>query len=254
LGSLGTIPDKYDVAISTACPALNNLVVDTVDQGQACIEYLRKQSVGRASFIVLDKLPQDGKAFAKIDTPENVPRLFDLVKPKDPRFAPAFFKGLGNTLVADTLEQANKIAYGGQKRWRVVTLAGQLIDTSGTMSGGGTKVAKGGMSSKLASDAVGPEVVKQYEKESAEIEKELEEFMEAKREYEKEMEGVLKKIPEVEMAIEKVELDISTAEKRMTEAEKRVKQLQCAQNLVYHIQITDILERAELKANPTPTT
>ena len=29
LGSLGTIPDKYDVAVSTACPALNNMVVDT---------------------------------------------------------------------------------------------------------------------------------------------------------------------------------------------------------------------------------
>ncbi|KAG2749141.1 Smc hinge domain-containing protein, partial [Suillus brevipes Sb2] len=43
LGSLGTIPDKYDIAVSTACGALNNMVVDTVAQGQACIEFLRKQ-------------------------------------------------------------------------------------------------------------------------------------------------------------------------------------------------------------------
>ena len=37
LSSLGTIPDKYDVAIFTACGALHNMVVDTVAQGQACI-------------------------------------------------------------------------------------------------------------------------------------------------------------------------------------------------------------------------
>jgi structural maintenance of chromosome 4 len=83
--------------------------------------------------------------------------------PKEPKFAPAFFKGVGNTLVADDLEQANRIAFGGQRRWRVVTLSGQLIDSSGTMSGGGNHVAKGGMSSKLASDADGSQTLKAYE-------------------------------------------------------------------------------------------
>ncbi|KDQ18233.1 hypothetical protein BOTBODRAFT_29575 [Botryobasidium botryosum FD-172 SS1] len=224
LGGLGTIPEKYDVAVSTACPALNNLVVDTVDQGQACIEYLRKQNVGRASFIVLDKLPTDNPALKKIDTPENVPRLFDLIKLKEPRFAPAFFKGLGNTLVADDLEQANRIAYG-QRRWRVVTLAGQLIDTSGTMSGGGTRVAKGGMSSKLASDAVPPEVLRQYEKETGDAEAELEKLVAERKVFQGELDAVNKKIPEVGIAVSKVELDIQTTAKRMAEAEKRVKEL-----------------------------
>lgn len=224
MGSLGTIADKYDVAISTACPALNNMVVDTVEQGQACIEYLRKQNIGRASFIVLDKLPANNPALGKIDTPENVPRLFDLIKLKEPRFAPAFFKGLGNTLVADNLEQANRIAYG-QRRWRVVTLAGQLIDTSGTMSGGGTKVARGGMSSKFASDAVSPDVLRQFEKEAVDAEKELETFLAEKKAFESELDALKQKTPQVDIAISKIELDIQTAAKRMTEAEKRVKEL-----------------------------
>jgi structural maintenance of chromosome 4 len=88
--------------VSTACGALNNPVVDTVDQGQSCIEYLRKQNVGRASFMVLEKLSSTG-TLEKIATPENVPMLFDLIKLK-PRFAPAFFKGVGNTLVAEDLD------------------------------------------------------------------------------------------------------------------------------------------------------
>ena len=49
--------------------------------------------------MVLEKL-SSANGLEKIATPENVPRLFDLIKPKEPKFAPAFFKGVGNTLVA----------------------------------------------------------------------------------------------------------------------------------------------------------
>lgn len=48
-----------------------------------------------------------------------------------------------------TTEPCCSIGYNKTKRWRVVTLQGQLIDTSGTMSGGGKRVARGAMSSKL---------------------------------------------------------------------------------------------------------
>jgi len=49
LGRLDTTPDTYDVAVYTAYGALNNMVVDTVTQGKAYIEFLRKQNIGRAS-------------------------------------------------------------------------------------------------------------------------------------------------------------------------------------------------------------
>ncbi|PSR72085.1 hypothetical protein PHLCEN_2v12066, partial [Hermanssonia centrifuga] len=227
LGSLGTIPDKYDVAVSTACGALNNLVVNTVEQGQACIEYLRKQNVGRASFLVLQKLSPQG--LDKISTPENVPRLFDLMKPKESQFAPAFFKAVGNTLVADDLEQANRIAFGGQRRWRVVTLAGQLIDSSGTMSGGGNHVARGGMSSKLAADAVSPETLRKYEQDSASAERELDAAVHELREAEGALEALSQSGPQLDIAIEKIGLDIQTGTRRIAEAQKRVQDLK-AQN------------------------
>ena len=224
LGSLGTIPDKYDVAVSTACGALNNLVVDTVEQGQGCIEYLRKQNVGRASFMVLEKLNQSN-GLDKIATPESVPRLFDLIKPKEPRFAPAFYKGVGNTLVANDLDQANRIAFGGQKRWRVVTLSGQLIDASGTMSGGGNHVSRGGMSSKLAAEAVRPETLRIYEKESEEASKQLDDVLQSLRRIESEVEALSRSGPQIDMAIEKVNLDIQGGQRRIADAEKRVREL-----------------------------
>ena len=224
LGSLGTIPDKYDVAISTACPSLNNILVETVDQGQACIEYLRKQNLGRASFFVLEKL-QNLNGMDKVATPENVPRLFDLIKPKEDRFKPAFFKAVGNTLVASDLDQANRIAYNGSRRWRVVTLTGQLIDTSGTMSGGGSQVAKGLMSSKLAADAVKPEVLRKYEKDSEEAQRQLSKAIGDLRDCEAQAENLGRRLPQIEMELQKIDLDISNGAKRISEAEKRVKEL-----------------------------
>jgi structural maintenance of chromosome 4 len=60
------------------------------------------------------------------------------VKPKDEKYLTAFYHALQNTLVARDLDEATKIAFG-KSRYRVVTLEGQLIDISGTMSGGGNR-------------------------------------------------------------------------------------------------------------------
>lgn len=187
--------------------------------------------------MVLEKLPQTN-GIEKIATPENVPRLFDLIKPKEPRFAPAFYKGVRDTLVADDLDQANRIAFGGQKRWRVVTLAGQLIDASGTMSGGGNQVNKGGMSSKLAKDPVTPQALKAYEKESEDAMKELEATLQEMRKAEIEVENLGKSGPEIDLAFQKISLDIQTGMKRIAEAERRVKELKYSFS-IYLISFTD---------------
>ena len=67
--------------------------------------------------------------------PENVPRLFDLVRIQDTRFQTAFYFALRNTLVAKDLDQATRIGLQGRSRHRVVTLGGQLVDVSGTYTG-----------------------------------------------------------------------------------------------------------------------
>ena len=146
LGDLGTIDDQYDIAISTACPRLDDIVVETVECGQQCIDHLRKNKLGYGRFILLDKLRKCN--LDRIATPENVPRLFDLITPVRDLFRPAFYSVLRDTLVARDLQQANRVAYG-KRRFRVVTLDGKLIDISGTMSGGGSSPQSGLMLSLI---------------------------------------------------------------------------------------------------------
>jgi structural maintenance of chromosome 4 len=143
LGDLASIGDEFNVAISTACPALNNIVVDTIDTAQKGIRLLRKYDLGSATFIVLDKMQQHAVTARKpCDVPAGAQRLFDLLRDVDPQHVGAFYFALRDTLVARDLTTARQIAFGA-RRWRVVTVDGALIDLSGTMSGGGSRVVKG---------------------------------------------------------------------------------------------------------------
>lgn len=112
LGDLGVIDNKYDVAVSTAAPRLNDIVVQTVDCAQKCIEYMRSNRLGYSRFILLEKLPNFENAmnrdFSKI-LPPNSHRLFDLIKPSKKELLPAFYSILRDTVVANNLNEAKKL-------------------------------------------------------------------------------------------------------------------------------------------------
>ena len=80
----------------------------------------------------------------------KAPWLFDLIGPKDPKLFPVCY----NALVADSIAQVNRITFDSARRWRVATLAGRLIDTTRTMSGGGNQPPRGAMTSKFATETV----------------------------------------------------------------------------------------------------
>jgi structural maintenance of chromosome 4 len=222
LGSLGVIDDKYDIAISTACPGLDNIVVETVENGQACIEHLRRNNVGRANFIILASV--SNLSVQPIQTPENVPRLVDLVKPRDARYMPAFYHSLRDTLVARDLDQAKRVAYGAT-RYRVVTLDGQLIDKSGTMSGGGSRPSRGGMSSKFADAEYSPEQVARLQQEVVQLEGELQALTMKVQRYEVELRDMQDRPGQIDIEMEKAQMALKVGAKTLEEASKRVEDL-----------------------------
>ena len=100
------------MAISTAAPGLDSMVVETVETAQACIEYLRKNKLGYANFICLNKLKVQLGAYQTPGDPSSIKRLFDLIQPSSSKFAPAFYSKVFNTLVAPNLNEAKKLRMG----------------------------------------------------------------------------------------------------------------------------------------------
>lgn len=53
LGNLAAIDPQYDVAISTACGRLDNIVTRTMDDAKRCVELMKANNIGRSTFIGL---------------------------------------------------------------------------------------------------------------------------------------------------------------------------------------------------------
>lgn len=104
-------------------------------------------------------------------------------------------------------------------------MAGQLIDPSGTMSGGGARVQRGGMSSKFSSEAVEPEVLAKYEEELATAEADVVALQSARKQAEVELVAIKKRIPEVEIAVEKLQMDLDTSDARVANAKERLREV-----------------------------
>ena len=68
-------------------------------------------------------------------TSVNVPRLFDLVTPAEERFKPAFYHYMKDTLVANDINQARQVAYGGRRFTSSLEFgAGEGCDTSSSVA------------------------------------------------------------------------------------------------------------------------
>jgi structural maintenance of chromosome 4 len=218
LGDLATIDSKYDVAISTACGSLDSIVVETTEGAQACIEFLRATNGGRANFIPLDRMSQWA---SKMNTGNSFPasRLFDLIVPTNDAYLPAFYQALRDTLVSDTLESATATAFvGNAPKWRVVTLSGELIDISGSMSGGGKTSKSGGMllsgsaSAKMAMKPEADDVVvdiKQLEEAVVAAKKELNECRQSKEEAEDSLKDAHKHLKSLDREVAKMQQFLS---------------------------------------------
>ncbi|KAL5723070.1 Structural maintenance of chromosomes protein 4 [Ranunculus cassubicifolius] len=227
MGDLGAIEAKYDVAISTACPGLDYIVVETTGAAQACVELLRRRNLGVATFMILEKQVQySQKLKEKVNPPEGVPRLFDLVRVRCDRMKLAFFAALGNTVVAKDLDQATRIAYGGNKEFsRVVTLDGSLFEKSGTMSGGGSKPRGGKMGTSIRAASVSGETIAAAEKELADLVDQLKTLRQRITDAVRQYQGSERTMARLEMDLAKRQKEIDSLNEQHSYIEKQLDSL-----------------------------
>lgn len=223
LGDLGAIDEIYDIAISTACSQLENIVVNRYDEAQKCVEFLRANRIGRCTFIALDKI---GWVREHMERPFRAPahseRLFDLIQFKDNNLRIAFYYALRDTLVCRDIDTATGIAYGAV-RHRVVTLKGELIDTSGTMSGGG-KPKKGAMGSRLNQET-GEDLISQMSQKSDEYNRRIDEVRKERQDNEKKLQEVAFDEGQAKKERQKITMDIEFNTQQLKETNARLQEI-----------------------------
>ena len=140
---------EYEIAIEVALgSAIQNVVTETAEDAETGIAFLKKHRAGRVTFLPLDMLR--GRQFsddALLDEPGVIGVAEDLVD-YDEKFDPAVLHLLGNTLVIEDLDAAVALTRRFRPTARLVTLDGEVINTSGAITGGHTNQKKSGLLSR----------------------------------------------------------------------------------------------------------
>ncbi len=133
LAQLGTVDKEYSTAMEVAFGGrMAHIVVDDEHVAGVAIEMLRSSNAGRATFIPLNKIKS---APSKLQLPKDkgvIDFAINLVDFEDD-YIDAFFYAVGDTLVVEDRECANKLI----GKYRMVTLQGDLFEKSGSITGGG---------------------------------------------------------------------------------------------------------------------
>ena len=131
---LGKVEKKYALALEIAAGMrMKSVVVDNEITAAKCINILKENKLGVATFLPLNKIKtriisEDEKKLAK----ETHGFALGLIK-FDNKYSNAFNYVFGGTIIVNDLQEARKLGVG---RGRFVTLDGDLVEPSGAMVGG----------------------------------------------------------------------------------------------------------------------
>lgn len=132
LVKLGTVDKEFSVAMEVAFGGrMAHIVVDDEHVAGVAIELLKSSNAGRATFIPLNKIK---KAPTRLQLPRDkgvIDFAINLVD-FDDEYIDAFYYAVGDTIVVEDLESAKKLI----GKYRMVTLQGELLEKSGSLTGG----------------------------------------------------------------------------------------------------------------------
>lgn len=147
LVKLGTVDKEYSTAMEVAFGGrMAHIVVDDEHVASVAIELLKSSGGGRTTFIPLNKVQ---KAPTRLSLPKDrgvIDFAINLVD-FDDEYINAFYYAVGDTIVVEDMECAKKLI----GRYRMVTLAGELFEKSGAITGGSMR--KSGLSFSQNDDA-----------------------------------------------------------------------------------------------------
>lgn len=142
LASLVKVPQKYETAIEVALGAsLQNVVTENEINAKELIYFLKDNGFGRATFLPITSMKprfiseSDKKTLATAGCFGVASGLISY----DKKIDNVIQNLLGSTVVVDTLETAVNMAQNSKFSFKIVTLEGDVVNPTGSLTGGSKK-------------------------------------------------------------------------------------------------------------------
>ena len=220
LANLITVPKEYETAIEIALGGtLQNIVTDTEEDAKKFIEYLRKNNLGRASFLPISSVK--GKKvdhLIKNGLSGVIGIASDLVKTA-PKYEEIILNLLGKTVVVEDMDTAIILARQNKYGFKIVTLKGDIINPSGAISGGSIKQNTTNIIGRAGQ-------IKDLLSELSKLEKNLEKVKNEKKEYIKSITSILEQAETIEKEAQSSEITYATEKQKVESIEEAIAKLE----------------------------
>ena len=140
ISSLINTSSEYNTAISTALSSMSSyLVVDSPNVAKELINYLKVNNLGRATFYPLSVIKGrgiDNNILSVVEGEDGYISIASNLVDYDPKYKDIIENVLGNTIIVKDIDSANRISTLINKRYKIVSLDGQVVNIGGSLTGG----------------------------------------------------------------------------------------------------------------------
>ena len=218
LANLISVEKEYETAIEMCLgQSLQNVVTSTEQDAKKMIEYLRSNSLGRASFLPIASV--QGKKLDKLTKMDGVIGIAsDLVKCKK-EYEQIILSLLGRTVVVEDMDTAIALAKKDKYSFRIVTLKGDIISSSGSISGGSVQT-------KTVNILGRSREIEDLEKELKKLEKQIADKTAEKEEYASSIGDSIEETAKLEKELQEIEIVYATEKQKMVAVEENITRLE----------------------------
>ena len=234
LANLISVNKEYELAIEMCLgQALQNVVTETEEDAKKLVEHLRNNNLGRASFLPISSIR--GKRIENVISNGMkgvIGIASDLVK-CDKKYTQIVLNLLGRTVVVEDMNIGISLAKMNNYSFRIVTLKGDVISSSGSITGGS-------VATKTVNILGRSREIEELEKEIKKLSKKIEEITLQKQKYLESITEVIEKVAGLEKELQDIEIVYAAENQKMVSIEENIYKLE---------QRRDKLKEEELSIN-----
>lgn len=219
LANLIDVPEELQTAIEMSLGmALQNIVTETEQDAKKLVEYLRKNNIGRASFLPITSIK--GKKVDNIRGNKSgiIGIASDLVK-YNKKYEQIIFNLLGRTVIVDNMDTAIRVAKENGQNFKIVTQEGDIINTSGAITGGAVM--------KKIVNILGREnEIKKLGQEIKKLQENIEKIEQEKNGYEESIQDILEVAERLEKELQENEIAYATGKQKVLSFEEEIQKIE----------------------------
>ena len=220
LANIVSTEKEYETAIEMCLGgSLQNIVIETESEAKKLVEHLRKNNMGRASFLPITSVK--GRKIDKYDS-KHINGIIgvasDLVK-YEKKYEGIILSLLGRTIIVDNMDNGVELAKKNRYSFRIVTLKGDVINPSGSITGGSVM-------QKTVNILGRSREIESIQKEIKVLNKKLENIQKEKEDYLSDIEEVLEEASSLEQNMQEIDITYATEKQKMVSIEENVERLE----------------------------